>query len=127
MPMTNETFCFIWRSFGNQELFDSEASSSSEENYTTNSSVEKPAKPQRRKQDVGYYNRKSTNENYFQTYYQKKTKQNCVCDICGFDISCKSNLAKHKKTIENQTVPQVLVQYHDDFMIQTNIIKLKYN
>ena len=30
--------------------------------------------------------------------YQEKTKQPCVCDICGSDLSCKSNLAKHKKT-----------------------------
>ena len=96
--MRNETFDFIWNSFGNKELTDSETSSSSEEDYKVNSSIQKPANPQWRKQDNGYYNRKPNDETYFQTYYQEKTKQPCVCDICGSDLSCKSNLAKHKKT-----------------------------
>ena len=96
IPMTNETFDFIWNSFGNKELTDSETSLS--ENYKAVSSVQKPAKPQWRQQDDGYYNRKPNDETYFQRYYQEKTKQPCVCDICGSDLSCKSNLAKHKKT-----------------------------
>ena len=98
IQMRNETFDFIWNSFGNKELTDSETSSSSEEDYKANSSVQKPTNPQWRKQDNGYYNRKPNDETYFQTYYQEKTKQPCVCDICGSDLSCKSNLAKHKKT-----------------------------
>ena len=40
IPMTNETFDFIWNGFGNKELTDSETSSS-EESYKANSSVNK--------------------------------------------------------------------------------------
>ena len=98
MSMTNQTFDFIWNNFGNKELTDSETSSSSEESYKANSSVQKPTKPQWRKQEDGYYNRKPNDEKYFQKYYQEKTKQPCVCNICGSAMSCKSNLAKHKKT-----------------------------
>ena len=98
IPMTNETFEFIWNSFGNKELTDSETSSSSEENYKAIPSVQKPTKPQWRLQDDGYYNRKPNDETYFQRYYQEKTKRPCVCDICGSAMSCKSNLAKHKET-----------------------------
>ena len=97
IPITNETFAFIWNGCGDQELTDSETASS-EENYKAISSVQKPTKPQRRKQDDGYYNRKPNDETYFQRYYQEKTKQLCVCAICGCAMSCKSNLAKHKKT-----------------------------
>ena len=98
IPMTNEAFDLIWNSFGNKELTDSETSSSSEETYKTNSSVNKNNNAEWRKQGDGYYNRKPNNETYFQRYYQEKTKQLCVCDICGSAVSCKSNLAKHKKT-----------------------------
>ena len=121
IPMTNETFDFIWNGFGNKELNDSETSSSSEENYKAISPVQKLTKPQWRKQDDGYYNRKPNDETYFQRYYQEKTKQQCVCDICGSDLSCKSNLAKHKKTKKCQ---RFLVWVHYDFMIQENIMKL---
>ena len=98
IPMTNETFDFIWNGFENTELIDSETSSSSEESYKAISSVQKPTKSQWRKQDDGYYNRKPNDEKYFQRYYQERTKQQCVCYICGSELSCKSNLAKHKKT-----------------------------
>ena len=98
IPMTNETFDFIWNGFGNKELNDSETSSSSDENYKANSSVNKNTNAEWRQQDDGYYNRKPNDETYFQRYYQEKTKQPCVCDICGSAMSCKSNLAKHKKT-----------------------------
>ena len=37
-------------------------------------------------------------DNYFKTYYKERTKHSCVCDICGSHLSCKSNLAKHKKS-----------------------------
>ena len=60
-------------------------------------------------------------QQYFQKYYQEKTKQPCVCDICGCAMSCKSNLAKHKKT---KKCRRFLVWVHYDFMIQKNIIKL---
>ena len=98
IPMTNETFDFIWNGFGNKELTDSETSSSSEEGDKTGSLVEKARNAEWRKQDDGYYNRKPNDETYFQRYYQEKTKQPCECDICGSAMSCKSNLAKHKKT-----------------------------
>ena len=98
LSMTDETFDFIWNSFRNKELTDSDTSSPSEENYKAISSVQKPAKPQWRKQEDGYYNRKPNDKTYFQRSYQEKTKQPCVCDICGSAVSCKSNLAKHKKT-----------------------------
>ena len=98
IPMTNETFDFISNGFGNKEFIDSETSSSSEENYKATSSVQKPTKPQWRKQDNGHYNKKPNDDKYFQQYYQEKTKQPCVCDICGSSVSCKSNLPKHKKT-----------------------------
>ena len=97
IPMTNETFDFIWNRFSNKELTDSETSSS-EESYKANSSVNKNTNAEWRKQDDGYYNKKPNYETYFQRYYQEKTKQPCVCDICGSAVSCKSNLAKHKKT-----------------------------
>ena len=102
IPMTNETFDFIWNGFGNKELTDSETSSS-EESYKANSSVIKNTNAEWRKQDDGYYNRKPNDKKYFQRYYQEKTKQPCVCDICGSAMSCKSNLAKH-----NEEVPEVL-------------------
>ena len=98
MPMADETFDFIWNSFGNKEPFDSETSSSSEGGPEIISAVKKLAKPQWRKQDDGYYNRKPNDQNYFKKYYQERTKQPCVCDTCGSAMSCKSNLAKHKKT-----------------------------
>ena len=41
IPMTNETFDFIWNGFRNKELTDSETSSSSEEGDKANSSVNK--------------------------------------------------------------------------------------
>ena len=96
--MTNETFAFIWNGFGNKELNDSETSSSFEESYEAISLVQKPTKPQWRRQRDGYYNRKPNDEQYFQRYYQEKTKRPYVCDICGSAMSCKSNLVKHKKT-----------------------------
>ena len=40
MSITNQTFDFIWNGFGNRELTDSETSSS-EESYKANSSVNK--------------------------------------------------------------------------------------
>jgi hypothetical protein len=43
IPMTNETFGFIWNGFGNKELIDSETSSA-EESYKANSSVNKNTK-----------------------------------------------------------------------------------
>ena len=46
IPMTNETFDFIWNGFVNKELNDSETSSSSEENYKAISPVQKLTKPQ---------------------------------------------------------------------------------
>ena len=98
MAMTDETFDFIWNGFGNRELTDSETSSSSEEGAKTGSSGEKARSAEWRKQHDGYYSRKPNDETYFQRYYQEKPKQPCVCDICGSAMSCKSNLAKHKKT-----------------------------
>ena len=103
--MTNETFDFIWNGFGSKELTDSETVSSSEESYEAISSVQKATKPQWRKQDDGHYNRKPNDEKHLKKYYQDKTKQPCVCDKCGSAMSCRSNLAKHKK---NQNVPKVL-------------------
>ena len=120
IPMTNETFGFIWNGFGNKELIDSETSSA-EESYKANSSVNKNTNAEWRKQEDGYYNRKPNDETYFQKYYQEKTKQPCVCNTCGSDLSCKSNLAKHKKTKKCQ---RFLVWVHYHFMIQEHIIKL---
>ena len=63
IPMTNQTFDFIWNGFGNKELIDSETSSS-EESYKANSSVNKNTNAEWRKQDDGYYNRKPNDETY---------------------------------------------------------------
>ena len=52
MSMTDETFDFIWNSFRNKELTDSDTSSSSKENYKAMSSVQKRAKPQWRKHSL---------------------------------------------------------------------------
>ena len=98
IPITDETFDFIWNRFGNKELTDNETSSSSEEGGKTCSSSDNAKSAEWRKQDDGYYNRKPNDAKYFQRYYQEKTKQRCVCDVCGSDLGCKSNLAKHKKT-----------------------------
>ena len=49
--MTNETFDFIWNSFGSKELTDSDTSSSSEEGDKTGSLVEKARNAEWRKQD----------------------------------------------------------------------------
>ena len=98
IPITDETFDFIWNRFGNKELTDSETPSSSEEGGKTCSSSDNAKSAEWRKQDDGYYNRKPNDAKYFQRYYQEKTKRRCVCDVCGSDLSCKSNLAKHKKT-----------------------------
>ena len=98
MSMTNQTFDVIWNGFGDKELTDSETSPSSEEGDRTGWLVEKARSAEWRKQDDGYYNRKPNDEKYFQRYYQERTQQPCVCDICGSAMSCKSNLAKHKKT-----------------------------
>ena len=105
MSMTNQTFDFIWNGFGNKELTDSETSPSSEEGAKTGSSGEKAKSAEWRKQNDGYYNRKPNDEKYFQTYYQEKTKQPCVCDICGRAMSCKIKLGKAQ---ENEEVPEVL-------------------
>ena len=75
IPMTNETFDFIWNSFGSKELTDSETSSS-EESYKGNSSVNENTSAEWRKQDDGYYNRKPNDETYFQRYYSTKRKRN---------------------------------------------------
>ena len=96
IPMLNETFGFIWNGFGNKELIDSETSSA-EENYKANSSVNKNTNAEWRKQEDGYYNRKPNDETYFQKC-QEKTKQPCVCNTCDSGLSYKSNLEKHKKT-----------------------------
>ena len=87
IPMTNQTFDFIWNGFGNKELNDNETSSSSDENYKANSSVNKNTNAEWRKQDDGHYNRKPNDETCFQRYYQEKTMQPYVCDICGSDMS----------------------------------------
>ena len=83
MSMSNQTFDFIWNGFGNKELIDSETSPSSEEGDKRGSFVDNAKNVEWRKQDDGYYNRKPNDETYFQRYYQDKTKQPCVCDICG--------------------------------------------
>ena len=49
IPMTNQTFDFIWNGFGNKELTDSETSSSSEEGDKTGSLVEKARNAEWRK------------------------------------------------------------------------------
>ena len=59
---------------------------------------EKHTKGQWRRQANGYYNKKPNDEDYFKKYYKGKTKSSCICDVCGYNLSCKSNLSKHKKT-----------------------------
>ena len=61
MPIANQTFDFIWNGFGNKDLIDSETSSS-EESYKANSSVNKNTSAEWRKQEDGYYNRKPNDE-----------------------------------------------------------------
>ena len=64
IPMTNQTFDFIWNGFGNKELTDSETSSSSREGDKTGSLVEKTRHAEWRKPDDGYYNRKPNDEKH---------------------------------------------------------------
>ena len=68
-----------------KELTDSETSPSSEEGATKQTHPLTMLTPmlEWRKQEDGYYNRKPNDEKYFLRYYQEKTKQPCVCDICG--------------------------------------------
>ena len=87
IPMPNQTFDLIWNGFGNKELTDSDTCSS-EQSYKPNSSVDKNTNAEWGKQKDGYYNRKPKEETYFQKYYQKKTKQPCVCDISKSGLSC---------------------------------------
>ena len=68
---SNPTFDFIWNGFGNKDLIDSETSSS-EESYKANSSVNKNTNAEWRKQDDGYYNRKPNDEKYFQRWTKRK-------------------------------------------------------
>ena len=51
MSMTDETFDFIWNSFGNKELTDSETSSLSEEGDKRGSFVDNAKNAEWRKQD----------------------------------------------------------------------------
>ena len=78
MAMTDETFDFIWNSFGNKELTDSETSSLSEEGDKRGSFVDNAKRAEWRKQDDGYYNKKPNNENYFQRYYQENETTMCM-------------------------------------------------
>jgi len=71
IPMTNETFDFIWNGFGNKELADSETSSS-EESYKANSSVNKNTNAEWRKQDNGYYSRKPNDKSISKDITKRK-------------------------------------------------------
>ena len=64
IPMTNQTFDFIWSGFSNKELIDSETFSS-EQTYKANSSINKNTNAEWRKQDDGYYNKKTERRNVF--------------------------------------------------------------
>ena len=92
MALTNDEFDMLWNSIGNDEFISSETSDISSEEEPKRKSAEW------RKEDNGYYNRKPNDDNYFKTYCKEKTHHSCVCDICGSQLSCKSNLAKHKKS-----------------------------
>ena len=123
IPMTNETFDFIWNGFGNKELTDSETSSSYEEGAIKQVHLMKKldstwVEKAGRRILQEKIERRNVN---FQRCCQEKTKQSCVCDVCGSDLNCKSNLVKHKKTKKYQ---RFLVWVHYDFMIQENIMKL---
>ena len=72
MSMTDETFDFIWNSFGNRELTDSETSSLSEEGDKSGSFVDNAKNVEWRKQEDGYYNRKPNDETYFQNITKRK-------------------------------------------------------
>ena len=83
------------------DLFDLMSSMLKGEQEQITSSEEeedKHTKGQWRRQANGYYNKKPNDEDYFKKYYQGKTKSSCICDVCGYNLSCKSNLSKHKKT-----------------------------
>ena len=122
IPMTNETFDFIWNGFGNKELNDSETSSSPEENYKADSSVQKPTKPQWRKQDDGYYNRKPKTKRISKDITKRKRDNRVYAIYAAVPwAASQTNLAKHKKTKKCQ---RFFVWVHYDFMTQEKIIKL---
>ena len=72
---------------------------SMDDGFSSTTNEDKPTENTNwRRQSNGIYNNKPCDENYFKKYYQDKTKSKCICDICRTELSCKSNLAKHKKT-----------------------------
>ena len=97
MSMINETFHFIWNGFGNKEFIDNETFHLKRTTKQTHPLTRTPMLNGENKM-TDITTRKPNDETYFQKYCQERTKQPCVCDICGSDLSCKSNLAKHKKT-----------------------------
>ena len=75
-----------------------------DDDFISTTDEDKPIKKTNwRKQSNGFYNNKPCDENYFTNYYQDKTKSKCVRNVCGTELSCKSNLAKHKKTKKCRT------------------------
>ena len=95
MQMPNETFDLLWNSVPNAELTDSETSSSFGEGGKVATS-QKVMDGKSRTTDTTTTNPKTTITT--KIYYQEKTKRRCVCDVCGSTVSCKSNLAKHRRT-----------------------------
>ena len=105
IPMTNETFDFIWNNFGNKELTDSETSSSSEESYKANSSVNKNTNAEWRKQEDGYYNRKPNDKKIFPKILSRENETTLRMRYMRFYRELQVKLGK---TQENQKVPEVL-------------------
>ena len=103
IPMTNQTFDFIWNGFGNKELTDSETSSS-EESYKANSSINKNTNAEWRKQDDGYYNREPKGETYL---IKILPRENETTVRMRYMRLCHELQVKLGKAQENQKVPKV--------------------
>lgn len=93
--ISDDLYDLLWNGLENIETTDTETST---EEIEVPRPFERPKNAEWRKQSDVYFNVKPIDKDYFKKYYQNKTKEPCVCNICGKEISCKSNLSKHQKT-----------------------------
>ena len=97
IPMTNETFDFIWNGFGNKELTDSETVSSSEESYEAISSVQP--------QNPNGESMKTERRNVFPKILPRENETTVCMRYMRFCLKLQIKLGKAQ---ENEEVPDQL-------------------